>query len=168
MKPVSIITAFSQNRVIGKDNGIPWRIPSDFKNFRKITSGHTVLMGRKTFDSIGKPLPNRRNIVITSQKDWEYEGVEVVHSIEEALSIFDDDMENFILGGSGIYEAFLPHTQKFYISHVLDLGRVQGDTFFPEYDFSGMRVVEDEVVKEEKDEYGYHFVVYQKHLSRCP
>ena len=156
---ISIIAAISMNGVIGKNNDIPWRIPSDFKNFKRITSGNPVIMGRKTFESIGRPLPKRRNIVITTDKEWRHEGVEIAHSVQEAIEMFDPELENFIIGGSGIYDAFLNRAQRYYISHVL--ADVEGDTYFPEIDFNLMLCAEQRRVQEEGDEHPYIFKIYE-------
>src|SRR5690554_1978061 len=100
---ISIIVAAAQNNAIGNNNQLLWHMPADLKFFKETTSGHTVIMGRKTFESVGKPLPNRRNIIITRKADYEVSGAEVVHSLEEALNLCNPDEENFIVGGAEIY-----------------------------------------------------------------
>jgi len=127
---ISLIAAMAENRVIGKDNDMPWgRLPADLKHFRAATQGHTVIMGRKTFESIGKPLPKRRNIVITSKK--EIPGCEVATSIKEAISMSEGEEEVFIIGGGSIYKQTLMMADRLYITEI-DM-QTEGDTFFPEY-----------------------------------
>lgn len=137
---LSLIVAMSQNRVIGQAGKIPWRLPNDQKNFRAVTMGHTLIMGRKTHESIGRALDGRRNIVITHQSDYQAAGCEVVHSVNEALSICADAKEIFVIGGEAIYAAFLPQTDRIYLSLVE--ANVEGDTFFPGLNSDEWREVE--------------------------
>lgn len=129
---VTAVVAMAQNRAIGKDNELLWHLPDDLKHFKNITRGHTVIMGRKTFDSVGKPLPNRRNIVITRQKGLDISGAETVHSVEEALTLCPADEEVFIVGGAEIYKLALPRTDRIYLTTVHQ--RYEGDAYFPETD----------------------------------
>lgn len=125
---ISIIVATSANLVIGKDNDIPWHIPTDLKNFKKITEGHTVIMGRKCWESIPakyRPLPNRRNIVITRNEDYIADGAEVVHSLLGAIDISSDDGEVFIIGGSQIYKEGFEYADKLYLTQIEE--EVDGD-----------------------------------------
>lgn len=142
MAKLSIIAAMDTNRVIGFNNDIPWHIPHDLKRFKRLTSGHTIIMGRKTFESLGKPLPKRRNIVITSRSDYKAPGIEVVKSVEDAIRIADRKEENFVAGGANIYEQFLPYADKLYLTHIK--GEFKGDTYFPRIDYSQWEVVEEE------------------------
>ena len=128
---VSAVVAISENHVIGKDNKLLWYLPKDLKHFKEITSGHTVIMGRKTYDSVGKPLPNRRNIIITRQPIT-IEGCEVVNSVEAALDLVKDKHEVFIVGGAEIYKLAMPLTDRIYLTIVH--AEFEGDTFFPEID----------------------------------
>ena len=130
---VSIIVAMGENNAIGKDNQLLWHLPADLRHFKNKTSGHTIIMGRKTFDSVGKPLPNRRNIVVTRQ-DIKIEGCEVVKSIDDALVLCRDDEEVFIGGGAEIYKLAMPKTDRIYLTIVHQ--EFDADTFFPEIDFS--------------------------------
>src|ERR1700749_3703820 len=114
---VSIVVAISQNHVIGKDNKLLWYLPNDLKHFKDITTGHTVIMGRKTYESVGKPLPNRRNIIITRQ-NITIEGCEVVSSIEEAIKLCQTEQEVFIVGGAEIYKQSLPLVNRIYLTIV--------------------------------------------------
>src|ERR1700759_5016996 len=125
---VSAVVAISQNHVIGKDNKLLWYLPKDLKHFKEITSGHTIIMGRKTFDSVGKPLPNRRNIVVT-RTDITIPGAEVVKSIDDALDLCKGEDEVFIGGGAEIYKLAMDKTDKIYLTIVHKM--FEADTFFP-------------------------------------
>lgn len=129
---VSMVVAISENNAIGKDNQLLWYLPRDLRHFKTITSGHTVIMGRKTFDSVGRPLPNRRNIVITRTKDLEIDGAEVVNGLEAALRLCEAEDEVFIVGGAEIYKQAMPHTDRIYLTVVHE--RFEADTYFPEID----------------------------------
>jgi dihydrofolate reductase len=131
---LSIIVAMSSNRVIGVNNSLPWHLSEDLKHFKTLTTGHTIIMGRKTYESIGKPLPNRRNIVISRNLNAFYGGIEVVHSLEDAFSTSSNDDEVFIIGGSNIYEQSLHLAEHLYITEIKKA--FEGDTFFPEIDKS--------------------------------
>jgi dihydrofolate reductase len=127
---LSIIVAMSSNRVIGVNNTLPWHLSDDLKHFKSLTTGHTIIMGRKTYESIGRPLPNRRNIVISRNSNTFYEGVEVVHNLEDAFSISTNDKEVFVIGGSNIYEQALSFVDQLYITEIKK--SFIGDAFFPE------------------------------------
>lgn len=142
MAKLSIIAAMDYNRVIGINNDIPWHIPHDLKRFKRLTSGHTVIMGRKTFESLGKPLTKRRNIVITSRADYKVQGIEVVKSVEDAIRIADKKQENFVVGGANTYEEFLPFADKLYLT--LIKAQFKGDTYFPKIDDAKWEEVEEE------------------------
>ncbi len=129
----AIIVAMDKNRVIGKDGKIPWHLPNDLKHFRELTMGHVIIMGRKTFESIGKPLPGRVNVVLTRQKNYAPQGVVVHHSLEDALSVFADSPKVFIIGGAEIYREALPLMDKLYVTEI-NAVIWQGDTYFPEID----------------------------------
>ena len=131
MRKISIIVAMSENSVIGLNNQLPWHISEDLKNFRKTTLNHCVIMGRKTYESIGKPLKDRRNIVISRSKSLLIDGVEVVNSLDRAISIVDDSSEIFIIGGEQIYTISLPIATHLYVTKVN--GDYNGDAFFPDY-----------------------------------
>ena len=120
----------SSNRVIGVNNTLPWHLSEDLKHFKSLTTGHTIIMGRKTYESIGRPLPNRRNIVISRNKEASCEGAEVVHSIEDAFSISRNDNEVFVIGGSNIYEQALSLVDQLYITEIKK--SFSGDAYFPE------------------------------------
>jgi dihydrofolate reductase len=134
-KRVVLVAAVADHGVIGRDGDIPWRIPEDMRHFREVTTGHTVVMGRVTYESIGRPLPNRENIVITRDPDWSAEGVTVVGSIEEALAVAENlPGDVMVIGGAQIYEATMGLADVQVITEVHQTP--EGDTFYPEYDRS--------------------------------
>lgn len=132
---LSILVAHDKQRVIGYQNQLPWHLPNDLKHVKQLSTGHTLVMGRKTFESIGKPLPNRRNIVLTNNPSFKHEGVDVIHSIEE---INDIPGQVFIFGGQTLFEEMIDKVDDMYIT-VVD-GKFQGDTFFPPYTFEDWEV----------------------------
>ncbi|GAA4907933.1 dihydrofolate reductase [Mucilaginibacter defluvii] len=156
----SIIVAIAQNYAIGKNNQLLWHLPNDLKHFKNTTSGHTVIMGRKTFDSVGKPLPKRRNIVITRQ-NISIEGCEVVNSLERALTICAGEDEVFIVGGAEIYKQAMPVTDKIYLTIVHH--DFEGDTFFPEIDYSEwVETARTNYEADEKHAYAYSIFTLEK------
>lgn len=169
---LSLIAAVAKNGVIGGGNTLLWDMPADMKHFRDITRGHTVLMGGKTFESIGRPLPNRRNIVITRDTTFLYEGVEVVHSIEEALQIASleqgkefeenqDEVEVFIIGGGEIYKQSIEKSNKLYITEIHK--EFEGTTVFPTIDTSlWSETKREDFEPDENNPIAYSFVEYKK------
>jgi len=133
---ISLVAALSENRVIGKDNRLPWHLPDDMKHFREITEGKPIIVGRKTFESIGKPLPNRTNIVLVREKDSSIPGCVTVHSIEEALEAAKDAKEVVVIGGASVYKQFLEQRliDRMYLTIVHD--NVEGDAYFPEFNLA--------------------------------
>jgi len=129
---ISLIVAMAQNGVIGRDNNLPWRLPADLKRFKEFTVGKPILMGRKTFESIGHPLPDRLNLVLTRDRAWWADGVTGVHSVEEALAKAAGSEELVAIGGAEIYRLVLPFARRIYLTHVH--ADVPGDTYFPEFD----------------------------------
>lgn len=161
MRNVSIIVAVDKNWLIGRRGGLPWRLPADLRHFKSVTTGHTVIMGRKTYESIGKPLPNRFNIVITKQKGMTIPGCEVVDSAEEALRLSPEKREIFVIGGAEIYSRFLPLVDKIYLTRIDH--SFEGDIFFPEINMSEWKEIEREDMKpDEKNPYPYSFIVIKK------
>ena len=158
---ISIIVAIAQNGIIGGNNTLLWHISEDLRNFKRITSGHPVIMGRKTFESLGGPLPNRENIVITRQ-NIELEGCKVVHSIEEAISYFDKSEEIFIIGGAEIYKETLPYADKFYLTRVMH--DYEGDTFFPSWKEEEWTIYSQERF-EKGEKYPYPFI-FEEYTSK--
>ncbi|KEQ28861.1 dihydrofolate reductase [Pedobacter antarcticus] len=154
---LTIVVAMATNRAIGKDNKLLWHLPADLKHFKSLTSGHTVIMGRKTYDSIGKPLPNRRNIVISRQQDLEIPGIEVVSCLEDATALCNSEEEVFIIGGAQIYTAALAVTGKLEITIVE--GDFEADTFFPETDPAQWKEVSRTAFPaDEKNQLNYTFL----------
>lgn len=138
---LSLIVAVAQNGVIGDRNALLWHISEDLKHFKALTSGHPVVMGRKTYESLGRPLPNRTNVVI-SRQELEIPGCRVVHSLDEALALFPGDEEVFIIGGAQIYAEALPRADRFYLTRVFH--DYEGDTRFPEWNEAQWRLVSSE------------------------
>ncbi|HER39996.1 MAG TPA: dihydrofolate reductase, partial [Salinimicrobium catena] len=134
-----MIAAAAENNALGKDNDLVWHLPDDFKRFKQLTTGHHIIMGRKTFETFPKPLPNRTHIVITRKKDYQKEGAIVVNSLEEALELAKDDPQPFIIGGGEIYELALPETDKIELTRVH--GTFEADAFFPEIDEENWELV---------------------------
>ncbi len=132
---ISIIAAVGQNLELGYKNDLIWRVKGDLQNFKAITEGHAVVMGQKTYESMGRPLPGRRNVVITWDKEFAPDGVTVVYSIDEAISVLDPDEESFIIGGGSIYRQFLPLADRLYLTEV-EASFPDADTYFPEFDKS--------------------------------
>ncbi|MDP3770652.1 MAG: type 3 dihydrofolate reductase [bacterium] len=158
---ISLIAAMGRNRVIGKDNALPWKLPADMKRFREITRGKPIIMGRKTFESIGRPLPDRMNIVITREHDYRVDGCVVVHSIEEAIKAAGDAQEIMVIGGTSIFEQFLLLAQKMYIT-LIDHD-FEGDTFFPEFDTKEWNEVErSQHQPDDKNRYRYTFLTLER------
>ena len=129
---VTMVVAIGENNAIGKNNELLWYLPKDLRHFKTITSGHTVIMGRKTYESVGKPLPKRRNIIITRNTELTIDGAEVVHTIEDALELCKSDEEVFIIGGAEIYKMAMKHTDKIFLTVVHE--SFEADAFFPEID----------------------------------
>lgn len=136
---LSILVAHDQQRVISYKNALPWHIPNDLKHVKQLSTGHTLVMGRKTFESIGKPLPNRKNVVLTRDNNFKPDGVEVIHTIDD---IYNLEGHVFIFGGQTLYEVMIDKVDDMYIT-VVD-GKHQGDTFFPPYTFEDWTVVSSE------------------------
>lgn len=128
---LTAIVAITPERVIGRDNDLPWHFSEDLKFFKRTTSGHPVLMGRKTYDSIGRPLPKRQNIVLTRDQSWSAEGVDVIHSPDDLSTLELQDPDVFVMGGAEIYALFLPLLDELLLTWVYQ--SYQGDTFFPEF-----------------------------------
>jgi dihydrofolate reductase len=157
---ISLIVAVAENGVIGKDNGLPWHLSHDLRRFKRLTMGHHLIMGRRTWESVGKPLPGRINVVVTRDTDFRAEGAVVVHSVPDALAL-DDDEEMFIGGGAEIFRAALPQVERAYLTLVH--ATPEGDTFFPEVDWSQWRLVErEDHPADEKNDFPYSFITYER------
>lgn len=157
---ISMIVAMGENRLIGRDNDLPWHIPADLKFFKATTMGKPMIMGRKTFDSIGRPLPGRRTIVVTRNPDWACEGVEVASSLDDALKLAEGADEVMIVGGAQIYAQALAKADRLYVTEVaLSL---EGDAYFPEINDAEWGVVSRENHEAEGKNPAYSFVVYDR------
>lgn len=160
---VNIIAAVSNNGVIGIDNKLPWHLPADLKHFKELTTGHTVVMGRKTFESIGKPLPSRTNIVLTRDRSFKHDGVLVTHDFN---TIYNLKKEVFVIGGKDIYELFINEADKLYITRVH--ANVHGDTYFPyipkHFELKSYRYRRSD----DKNIYDIDFCVYVKQQKTIP
>lgn len=160
---IKILVAFDENRVIGKNNALIWHLPADLQRFKMLTTGHVIIMGRKTYESIGRPLPNRTTIAITRQSDFKPEGILIANSLEEAVlkakSISREDI--YIVGGAEIYQLSLAHADQILVTQLHDI--FDGDTYFPEISMDAWEIVEREKgVTDEKNKFQYSFLTYQK------
>lgn len=161
-KNISIIVAVADNWAIGKNNQLLFHLPDDLKRFKKITSEHSVIMGKKTFFSLPKgPLPNRKNIVISDNSSDSFEGCEMAYSIEEAINKMEDEKENFIIGGGMIYNQFLPLSNKLYLTKV-HLSVPDADTFFPEINFNDWQLTEQTDFPATTETPAFSYCVYSK------
>ncbi|MDD3739127.1 MAG: dihydrofolate reductase [Lentimicrobiaceae bacterium] len=141
--PISIIVAIAKNYAIGKDNKLLWHISADLKRFKKLTTGNTIIMGRKTYLSLPrKPLPDRKNIVLTRSKNFEAEGCVVVNNIEQVFENLSPNNENFVIGGESVYRLFMPYANKLYLT-VVDR-EYEADTFFPKINFDEWNIIDEE------------------------
>lgn len=157
---VTLIAAAGTNNEIGKDNKLIWHLSDDLKRFKKLTSGHAIIMGRKTFESFPKALPNRTNIVITRDKQYIAENATVVNSLEEALEVAKEDQQPFIIGGGEIYKQALDITHKIELTRVHE--SFNADTFFPKLNSSWKEVSKEDCFKDEKHEFDYSFITYER------
>ncbi|TCZ74638.1 dihydrofolate reductase [Paenibacillus albiflavus] len=157
---ISYIVAMDRNRVIGKDNRLPWRLPADLKFFKQTTMGHPIVMGRKTYESIGKPLPGRLNIIMTQNRDYQAAGCEIVYSVEELLK-FSKQGEVFVTGGSELFRLFMPHVDRMYITEIEH--EFAGDTWFPVFSKDEWQLTSSEQgIQNEENPYTYFFNVYDR------
>ncbi|MCL6593567.1 MAG: dihydrofolate reductase [Alicyclobacillus sp.] len=160
---LQMVVAYARRQVIGRCGQLPWHLPADLRHFRTLTLGQTVVMGRRTFVSIGRPLPGRVNVVLTRDPGWQREGVEVVHQpavvLERAAS-----QPLFIIGGEGVYRLFLPYVQRLYITEID--ADIEGDTFFPEWDRQAFRLVwEKPGTVDAANLLPHRFLLYERHAS---
>ncbi|MCX6233085.1 MAG: dihydrofolate reductase [Bacteroidetes bacterium] len=161
-KQISIIVAIADNNAIGKDNQLLWHLSEDLKRFKLLTTHHTIVMGKKTFESLPvRPLPNRRSIVITDIADEKIDGCVMAYSIEEAVGLCDETEENFIIGGGSVYKQFMSIANKLYLTKVHK--NFEADTFYPEIDFSEWELMEkQENLTDEKTGLNYSYLIYQR------
>jgi dihydrofolate reductase len=156
---ISFVVAMDQNKAIGKDNDLPWYLPNDLKHFKKTTMGKPIVMGRKTYESIGKPLPGRENIVVTRDTGYQAEGTTVVHSVEEVLQV--DAEEICVIGGNEIFKLFFSSADRLYITEIHH--SFDADTYFPEFDYTEWKEVSRTPgIVDEKNKYPHEFVVFEK------
>lgn len=158
MNSLTIIVAFDAQQGIGINNSLPWRLPEDLARFKRITTGHAIIMGRKTFESIGRPLPNRRNLVLTRNADWRHEGTEVVNSLKAAIKLIGDE-EAFVIGGADIYTQALPLCSQLLVTEIHQ--EAACDTFFPAIDRERWREFERSTHYSEQNKFNYAFVTYK-------
>jgi len=160
---VSLIVAVSSNGVIGLDGGLPWHLPADLKHFKRTTMGHHLIIGRRTWEEVGEPLPGRTMVVVTRSRRFAPEGAQVVRSVEQALEVAASDDEPFIGGGSQIYRFALARdlVDRIYLTRIH--AEVEGDTFFPDFDIDEWDLVSEEHHDaDEKNEFDYSFLVYER------
>jgi dihydrofolate reductase len=151
-----------ENRVIGKNNQLPWHLPEDLKFFKRVTMGHPVAMGRKTHESIGRILPGRENIIITRNRELTYEGCTVINSIKDFISYCKEkDVEVFVIGGAEIFKELLAVVDRLYITMIYE--KFEGDTFFPDFSLTDFELVlQESGIYDEKNPYDYEFFIYQR------
>lgn len=157
MPPLAILVAAAENGVIGKDGHLPWHLPDELKLFKTLTMGHTIVMGRKTWDSLGRPLPGRRNVVLSRQKDFQAEGATVLHGFEAIAELEKDAPPCFVIGGAALIEKSLPIAADLHLTRVH--ASLEGDTFLPEIDFEKWQLSEEK--KHERDDRHEHAYTYQ-------
>ncbi|GAB2765921.1 dihydrofolate reductase [Salinimicrobium soli] len=161
MAKVTMIAAAGENNELGKDQDLVWHLPDDFKRFKQLTTGHHIIMGRKTFETFPKPLPNRTHIVITRQKDYKKDGAVVAHSLKEALELAGDDPQPFIIGGGEIYKMALPSADKIELTRVH--GTFEADAYFPEFNEKNWKLLESEYhPQDQKHAYSFTYLTYER------
>ena len=158
---VSIIVAMDVNRVIGKDNSLPWRLPRELQNVKKTTMGHPIILGRKNYESIGRPLPGRRNIILTRDHNFQAEGCEITHTKEDVYKLCEGEEEIFIFGGEQIYKLFLDEVNRIYVTKIHH--EFDGDTYFPSIDEKEWKeVFVEQGITDEKNPYIYYYHILER------
>lgn len=162
MTTLSMIVAHADNRIIGKDNDMPWHLPADLAYFKKTTVGKPIIMGRKTYESIGRPLPGRQNIVISRDENYQADGIDSVTSVEQAITLAGNVDEVMVIGGGAIYAHCLPFANRLYITHIK--AEVEGDTQFPEYDVvkDWQLTQSEQLSANEKNVFDLDFCIYER------
>ncbi|EKN68347.1 dihydrofolate reductase [Schinkia azotoformans] len=162
---ISIVVAMDKNRVIGKNNQLPWHLPADLAFFKKVTMGKAIVMGRKTYESIGRPLPGRENIILTKNREYQTEGCTIIHSIDDVFDIEKiANGEVCVIGGAEIFKEVLTSTDRLYITEIDH--EFEGDTYFPLVRESDWTLISKEKgPKDEKNPYDYYFAIYERILS---
>jgi dihydrofolate reductase len=159
---ISFLVAMDKNQVIGKDNELPWHLPADLAYFKRVTMGHSIIMGRKTHDSIGRALPGRKNIILTRNLEYQAPGCEVLHTLGEVKELNNEtNDELFVIGGAELFKELFPIADRLYITHIY--ADFEGDTFFPSLNWKEWKVTSREQgIRDEKNPYDYEFVVYDR------
>ena len=158
---LTMIAAAAENNALGKNNDLIWHISEDLKRFKRLTSGHAIIMGRKTFESMPKALPNRTNIVLTNKKDYQPEGATIVRKLEDALALVKDDSQPFIIGGGEIYRLFMPYCDRIELTRVHH--NFEADVFFPEIDLDQWKeIARENINATEKQPYHYSYITFEK------
>ena len=157
---ISLIAAMDQNNVIGYDNDMPWSLPNDLKHFKEVTSNHTIVMGRKTYESIGRPLPNRKNIILSRSGYQTDDDVEVISSIDEIKELAKSE-EIFVIGGGTIYEQVIPYADRLYITRID--AEFKGDTYFPQFSETDWKVIDEKAgIQNEQNIHSHRFYTYSR------
>lgn len=158
---LTMIAAAAENNALGKDNDLIWHISEDLKRFKRLTSGHAIIMGRKTFESMPKALPNRTNIVLTNKKEYQSEGATVVHTLEDALNLVKDDAQPFIIGGGEIYRLFMSYCDRIELTRVHH--NFEADVFFPEIDLNQWKeIARENIAATNEQPYDYSYITFEK------
>lgn len=161
---VSLVVAAAKNNVIGRGGELPWHLPDDLRHFKRLTTGKPIIMGRRTFESIGRPLPDRRNIIMTRDPDYAAAGCDVVSSVNDALDLAGDGTEVMVIGGGLVYRDFLPRADRIYLTRVQ--AEIEGDTHFPEIDASEWQLVSSEHhAADEKHAYAFEMMVFERRTT---
>lgn len=160
---LSIVVAKAKNNIIGKDNKLVWHLPADLKHFKELTTGHKIIMGRKTFESLGRVLPNRKHIIFSQNPDFKVkdENVEVVHSLLQIQELIEGEEEAFVIGGAMIYNFLMPYVKKMYVTQIDQ--EFDGDAFFPVISENTWKEISKEKgIKDEENNYDYEFITYER------
>ena len=158
---VSLVVAHAENRTIGRGGTLPWHLPADLQFFKRLTTGHTIVMGRKTYESIGRPLPNRRSIVISRDPEFRADGVDVAHSLDDALAMAAGDDDVFIIGGAEGFEQGLPAAERIYLTKIH--AQIEGDVWFPPIDEGEWTAISrEEHPADDRHAYAFTFITYQR------
>lgn len=159
MMSLSVIVALAKNRVIGLNNTLPWHLPEDLKRFKQLTMGHHIIMGRKTYESLGRLLPGRQTVIVTRNPDYKADGAIVVHSLEQAISVSSADSEAFLIGGAELYQQSLPLAKRLYLT-MID-AEFEGDAYFPEIELDHWDLLEQQDLISQQG-WAFHYLSYQR------
>jgi len=159
MMSLSVIVALAKNRVIGLNNTLPWHLPEDLKRFKQLTMGHHIIMGRKTYESLGRLLPGRQTVIVTRKPDYKVDGAIVVHSLEQAISVSSADSEAFLIGGAELYQQSLPLAKRLYLT-MID-AEFEGDAYFPEIELDHWDLLEQQDLISQQG-WAFHYLSYQR------